>query len=176
MNLEREMKTRRPERGLRAGSSLIEVLIAMGVLAVVLPLVFAVLARAGQSCAASQAETRCVAILPFCMNEIEAAQQGNACFLPPLTRGVTIPATGACLALAFTKDGRAIGCVEPKTYRAGVHQLANEPIRFLASFHTEPAPTRPNIPAMLTLRITLEYPAAVPLEMRRHLDFFTCIP
>jgi len=147
---------------------------AMGVLAVVLPLVFAVLARAGQSSAAAQAETRCVAILPVCMDEIEAALQGTARFLPPLTRGVPFPAPGACL--AFARDGHALGCVPPESYRAGVRQLANEPSRYLASFHTEPACTRPNMPAMLDLRITLEYPAAAPLAKRQHLDFHTRIP
>ena len=170
------MKPPRSSRGSLAGSSLIEVLIAMGVLAVVLPLVFAVLARAAQSCAAAQAETRSVSILPVCMNEIEAAQHGAARFLPPITRGTPIPAPGACIALAFARDGHPLGCVPPDAYLAGTRQLANEPIRYLASFHTEPAPKRPNMPVILTLRISLEYPAAAPLAMRQHLDFYTCIP
>jgi len=149
---------------------------AMGVLAVVLPLVFAVLARSAQSRAAAQAETRCVAILPVCMDEIEAAQQGVARFLPPLPRGVAFPAPGACLALAFARDGHALGCVPPGAYLAGIRQLANEPSRYLASFHAEPSAARPNMPALLNLRITLEYPAAAPLAKRAHLDFHTRIP
>ena len=168
------MKAQRPRRGPGAGSSLIEVLIAMGVLALVLPLVFAVLARAAMSCAAAQAETRCASILPACMNEIEAAQHGTARFLPPLNRGVPFPAAGATL--AFARDGRLLGGVAADACLGGVRSLASEPVRYLATFHTGAAPTRPNMPAMLSLRISLEYPAAAPLARRRHLDFHTSIP
>ncbi|KAB2641958.1 MAG: hypothetical protein DVB25_00085 [Verrucomicrobia bacterium] len=173
--LERTMETHGVESsGMRAGSSLIEVLIAMGVLAVALPLVFAVLARAGMSCAAAQAETRCVVILPACMDEIKAAQHGIARFLPPSNRHSPFPAAAATL--AFARDGHLLGNVAPEVYLAGVRQLANEPVRFLATLHTSPAPILPNMPAMLSLRISLEYPAAAPLAQRRHLDFHTCIP
>lgn len=169
----------KPLRSLRAnavGSSLIEVVIAMGVLAVALPLVFAVLASSGQSCARAQAETRCVWIIPACINEIEAAHQGTGRFLPPLPRGQPFPAPGTILALAFAEDGRALGCVAPDAYQTGVSRLANEPIRYLASFHSEPAPPRPNMPPLLNLRLTLEYPSAAPLAKRQHLDFHTRIP
>ena len=170
------IKPRRPQRGPIVGSSLIEVLMAMGILAVVLPLIFAVLARASQSYAEAQAETRCLSILPACMNEIEAAQQGTTRYLPALPCGVLFPAPGTILALAFARDGRLLGCVAPAAYLAGTRRLADEPIRYLASLHTEPAPAQPNMPAMLHLRITLEYPPAAPMAKRRHLDFHTCIP
>ncbi|MEI7956095.1 MAG: hypothetical protein WCJ66_13080 [Verrucomicrobiota bacterium] len=169
------IKPCRPQRGPLAGSSLIEVLMAMGVLAVVLPLVFAVLARASQSYAEAQAETRCMSILPACMDEIEAAQLGKARFLPALPWGVPFPAPDTILALAFSRDGRLLGCVAPAAYLAGTHRLADESIRYLASLHTEPAPARPNMPAMLRLRITLEYPPAAPMAKRRHLGFYTSI-
>ena len=170
------IKPRRPQRWPIAGSSLVEVLMAMGVLAVVLPLVFAVLARAGQSSAEAQTETRCLAILPACMDEIEAAQQGTARFLPALPCGVPFPTPDTILALAFARDGRLLGCVAPAAYLVGIRRLADEPIRYLASLHTEPAPAQPNMPAMLHLRITLEYPPAAPMAKRRHLEFYTCIP
>jgi len=168
-----------PLRSLRAspaGSSLIEVVLAMSVLAVALPLVFAVLARCAQSCACAQAETRCAAIIPACLNEIEAAHQGTARFLPPLARGQPVPAPGATLALAFAEDGHALGCVAPAAYRTGISRLADEPVRYLASLHSEPEPALPNMPPMLNLRVSLEYPSAAPLAKRQRLDFHTRIP
>jgi len=170
------MNAFRPSRANVAGSSLVEVLIAMGVLAVALPLVFAVLARSGQSCAAAQAETRSTWIIPACLNEIEAAHHGTARFLPALTPGQPFPARGDILALAFAQDGRAIGCVPPAAYRSGVSRLADVPIRYLASLHTEPVPSQLNLPPLLNLHLTLEYPAAAPLANRRRLDFHTRLP
>jgi len=170
------MNSLRSFRASTAGSSLIEVVIAMSVLAVTLPLVFAVLARSGQSCVCAQAETRCASIIPACLNEIEAAHQGTARFLPPLTRGQPFPAPGTSLALAFAEDGRTLGCVAPDAYLTGVSRLADEPVRYLASIHGEPAPARPNMPPLLNLRVTLEYPSAAPMAKRQHLDFHTSIP
>lgn len=166
-------------RSLRAsdtGTSLIEVLLAMGVLAVVLPLVFAVLARSGHSAAAAQAETRCVAIIPACLDEIEAAHAGAARFLPQLTRGQPFPATGDVLALAFAADGSALGRVEHNAYRTGLATLGDHPIRYFASLQAEAAPARPDTPALRHLRVTLEYPAAAPLAQRHKLDFHSRIP
>jgi len=157
-------------------ASLIEALLAMGVLAVALPLVFAVLARSGQSAAAAQAETRCGWIIPACLDEIEAAREGNARFLPKLTRGQPFPAADQVLALAFAGDGRTLGCVARKDYLTGIDRLAGEPVRYVVSIHAQPAPDQPNTHAMLNLRLTLECPSAAPLAKRRKLDFHTRIP
>jgi hypothetical protein len=170
------MKTPCPPSSHTCGSSLIEVLLAMGVLAVALPLVGAVLVRAGQSAAAAQAETRCGWIVPACMKEIEAAYEGKARFLPKLPRNQPFPAAGEVLALAFAGDGRALGRIDRETYHSGGRILADEPIRYLASIHAAPAASRSNITPMLGLRVTLEYPSAAPLAKRRKLDFHTCIP
>ena len=158
------------------GSSLIEVLLAMGVLAVALPLVFAVLARSGQSAASAQAETRCVWIIPTCLDEIAAARDGTARFLPKLARGEPFPAAGEVLALAFAADGRPLGCVARDAYLSGLSRLADDPIRYLVSMRAEPAVAQPKSQAMLGLHLTLEFPAAAPLKQRHLLKFHTRIP
>ncbi|MCX6877969.1 MAG: type II secretion system protein [Verrucomicrobia bacterium] len=170
------MNTPRSTHATAAGFSLIEVILAMGVLAVALPLVFAVMARSGQSTAAAQAETRCAWIIPACLNEIEAAHAGNARFLPTLTRGQPFPAPGEVLALAFAADGRALGLADPEAYHRGLKNLADEPIRYLASIRTQRSPAQPGGPPMLNLRLTLEYPSAAPVAKRQKLDFFTRLP
>ena len=170
------MKTPRSLPARIAGTSLIEVLLAMGVLAVALPLVAAVLARSGQGCAAAQAETRCGWILPACLDEIEAAHTGSARFLPDLTRGQSFPAPGDVLVLAFADDGRALGCVGRDAYLSGLGRLRGESVRYLASLRADPAATRPNMQPGRALRVTLEFPAAAPLAKRHHLEFFTRLP
>ena len=170
------MKSPLPPRASDCGASLIEVIIAMGVLSVALPLIFAVMARSGQSTASAQAETRCVWIIPACMTEIEAAHSGTSRFLPRLTRGQQFPAPGETLALAFSEDGRALGLVEPQPYNKGIKNLAGETLRYIVSIHTEPTPVKPDATPMLSLRLTLEYPSAAPVVKRQKLDFFTRIP
>jgi Tfp pilus assembly protein PilV len=161
-----------------SGASLIEVVIAMGVLAVSLPMLFGVFAKSGESAAAAKAETRCNWIIPECMREIEAAREGKARFLPKRDPGAPYPAAGETLALAFSGDGRPLGKVPSRSYESGVKSLADEPVRYLVSIHSQLAENkdRPDAPPMLNLRLTLEYPAAVPVHKRRTLDFHSRIP
>ena len=49
------------------GSSLIETVIAMGTLAIAIPLVFGAIAESGKSSMSSEAETRSTWIIPTCM-------------------------------------------------------------------------------------------------------------
>ncbi|MEI6655365.1 MAG: hypothetical protein WCP45_11395 [Verrucomicrobiota bacterium] len=156
------------------GASLIEALLALGVLAVALPLVSAVMARSAQSMAAAQAESRCTSIIPACLQEIDAAHEGKAQFLPKLTRGQPFPAAGETLALAFTDDGRALGCVKPQAYLTGTRTLADAAVHYLASIRCEAA--TPGTCAMRHLCLTLEYPSAAPAAKRKKLDFHTRIP
>ncbi|MEI6676666.1 MAG: hypothetical protein WCO57_15965 [Verrucomicrobiota bacterium] len=156
------------------GASLIEALLALGVLAVALPLVAAVMAHSAQSMAAAQAESRCTSIIPACIQEIDAAHEGKAQFLPRLTRGQPFPASGETLALAFSDDGRALGSVTPEAYLTGTRALADEAVRYLASIRCEAA--APGTRAMRSLCLTLEYPSAAPATRRKKLDFHTRIP
>lgn len=161
-----------------SGASLIEVVIAMGVLAMTLPLLFGVFAKSGETAAAAKAETRSNWIIPACMREIEAARENKSRFLPKREPGVVYPASGETLALAFSADGRPLGKVPARSYETGVKSLAGEPARYLVSIRSELAENkdRPDEPPMLNLRLTLEYPAAVPSNKRRTLDFHSRIP
>jgi Tfp pilus assembly protein PilV len=156
------------------GASLIEGVIAMGVLAVALPLVFAVIARSAQATTAAQAESRSTWIIPACLEEIQAAAAGKAQFLTNPTPNQPFPTPNKPLALAFSPDGRTLGSIQPDAYAAGIRQLAGQAARYIVSIHTDPAQSaeRP----MRGLRLTLEYPAAVPHTKRRKLDFHTHLP
>jgi type II secretory pathway pseudopilin PulG len=161
---------------------LIEVVIALGVLATALPLVFGTFAKSGESAAAAKAETRCNWIIPACLDEIEAARLGQSRFLPKREPGSPYPPSGETLALAFTDEGLAVAKVPPRAYAAGTKSLNGESVRYLVSIHAEPEPGAAGDPAaagaipLSTLRLTLEYPAAAPSHKRRTLDFHTRIP
>lgn len=170
------MKTSMPPRVSPRGFSLIEIIIAMGVLAVALPLVCAVMARSGQSSASAKAETHCVWILPACLHEIDAAFLGKSHYLPTLARGQSLPAAGDILALAYSKEGRALALVTREAYHMGINPLAGDAVAYIVSICGEPSPTQASRPSMCNLRLTLEYPPAAPAVKRQKLDFFTRIP
>ena len=165
-----------PPRPNRRGTSLIEVVVAIGVLAVAVPLVFAVIARSGQNAANARAETRATWIIPACLHEIEAARTGASQLIPPRLPGQPFPAAGQLLAIAFSEDGRPLGTIVQKTYATGIKTLADQPVRYLTIIRTELAPAIPGTPPMLNLHLTLEHPAAAPAARRRKIEFHTRIP
>lgn len=160
----------------RRGASLIEVVIAIGVLAVAVPLVFMVIAKSGQNAANARAETRCAWLIPACLNEIEAARTGSSELIPPRLPGQPFPADGTLLAIAFTEDGRPLGTIEQPAYDKGLKTLADESVRYLTTIRAEAAPVKLGSPPMLNLHLTVEYPAAAPAVKRRKIDFHSRLP
>lgn len=180
------MRTTGPARSSLRGTSLIEVVIAMGVLATVLPLVFGTFVKSGENAAAAKAETRCNWIIPACLDEIEAARDGRSRFLPKREPGTLYPAAGETLALAFSDEGRVVATVPARAYAAGTKNLDGENVHYLVAIHATPDPAAadgaaaipgaPPVSTLSTLSLTLEYPAAAPAHKRRTLVFHTRIP
>lgn len=160
----------------RRGASLIEVVIAMGVLAVSVPLVFAVIAKSGQNSSHARAETRCAWIIPACLNEIEAARSGQSKFIPSRLPGEPFPAAGTLLCIGFAEDGRPLGTIEQAAYDKGIKTLSDEPVRYLATIRSEVAPVKAGSPPMLNLHLIVEHPAAAPARKRQKIDFHSRIP
>lgn len=160
----------------RQGSSLIEAVIAIGVLAVAIPLVFGALAESGKSGFASQAETRSTWIIPACMDEVRASREGRPQYFTPTVTGQTFPPSGAVWALAFAADGKPIGKLSKALYESGTRELNGKSVRYIAKLSsaavTAPSGTTP----MLRVDISLEYPASQKAVKRGKLDFHTRIP
>jgi Tfp pilus assembly protein PilV len=168
---------------LRRGSSLIEAVLAIGVMAVAVPLVFAALAESGKSAMASEAETRSSWIIPICMDEIRASREGIPQFFTATTVNQAFPASGDVWAIAFSPEGSALGKVTKTDYDKGTKTLNGKTIRYLATLSAEAialtqdeSNAKPGIAPMMRARITLEYPAASPVARRQKMDFFTRIP
>jgi hypothetical protein len=152
------------------------VVIAIGVLAVAVPLAFAVIAKSSQNSATARAETRCAWIIPACLDEIEAARTGSSKFIPLRVPGEPFPASGELLAIAFSEDGRPLGTVEQKAYDQGVKFVADEAVRYLVAIRTTAAPQKAGSPPLLDLHLALEHPAAAPAAKRRKIDFHSRLP
>ena len=158
------------------GATLIEAVIAIGVLAVAIPLVFGALAEGGKSGSSSQAETRSTWMIPACMEEIHASREGRPLYFSTTSVGQTFPSAGDVWALAFSSDGKPVGKLSKAIYEKGAKELDGKPIRYIALMSATAPIVKPGVTPMLKVAISLEYPAAVKATKRNKLDFHTRIP
>ncbi|MEX1049166.1 MAG: hypothetical protein WED15_06540 [Akkermansiaceae bacterium] len=161
----------------RRGSSLIEAVIAMGVLAVAIPLGFAALAESGRSGMSARAETRSSWIIPACLYEIRASRAGRPQYFSATTTGQEFPADDELWALAFSPEGRPLGKLSQALYNKGTRELDGQIIGYIATLSaTIPTPPTTEPVPLLRARISLEYPPTAPSTKRQKLDFYSRIP
>jgi type II secretory pathway pseudopilin PulG len=157
----------------RSGSTLVESSIAMGVLALAVPLVFGSMAEAGKSGASAEAETRSAWIIPACIQEIENSRAGKPQYFTATETGQTFPPENEIWALAFSNEGSTVNKITIAQYDSGIKNLDGKAISHLAKISATKAAENDD---MLDLRISLEYPATAPAGKRRTLDFHSRIP
>ncbi len=159
------------------GSTLIEAAITIGVLAVVIPLVYGAMAEAGKCGMSAAAETRCICMIPVCIEEIHASRDGKPHFFTATIVGQTFPPAGDVWALAFCADGKPVGRLTQSAYQQGTRDLNGKPVSYIATMSCVGDSTTPDTlsPAM-PVRITLSYPASAPATQRQSLEFNTRIP
>jgi type II secretory pathway pseudopilin PulG len=160
----------------KRGSSLIETVIAMGVLSVAIPLVFGALAESGKSGMSAEAETRSTWIVPACMEEILASREGKPQFFTATAVGQVFPPAGDVWALAFSAEGKPIGKITKGVYDKGTKELNGQTVRYIATISSSTTTTPAGATPMLRALITLEYPSALPVAKRQKLEFYTRIP
>ena len=160
----------------RRGSSLIETVLAMSVLAVAIPLVFGALAESGKSGISSEAETRSAWMVPVCMDEIHASREGRPQYFTPTAVAQAFPPKGDVWALAFSPEGKPVGKISKAAYDKGIKELDGQAVRYVASLSAAENPEKVETAPMLSTRISVEYPAASPAVKRRKIDFYTSIP
>jgi hypothetical protein len=165
------------------GSSLMETVIAMGVLAIAIPLVFGAIGEAGKSTIASEAETHSTWIVPACMDEIQASRDGKPEYFTATAVSETFPSAGDVWAIGFSAEGKPVGKVSKASYDQGTLEADGKPIRYIASLSAaEPdagagdAQTAAGETPVLRARIAIEFPATAPAAKRQKLDFYTRIP
>lgn len=169
------MKSVPPKPGLQRGVSLVEAMVSIGVLAVVAPLALAALLRANEGGSSARAETRAPLIVETSMSELDMARKGAAEYLPAMLPGEEFGKTDL-LCLAFGGDGKLLGRVDGGQYDSGLEELATREAYYLATLQGSEEEDREGFPTMLTVKVTIEYPAIAPSERRRKMDFHTKLP
>lgn len=160
----------------QSGSSLIEVVIAVGVMAVAVPLVFGALAESGKSGMSAEAETRSAWMIPICMEEIRASREGRSEYFTATTTGQVFPPASEVWALAFSPEGKPLGKITKAEYDKGTKTLNGSRVLYLTNLSARVPTTQTGPTPMLSARITLEYPSGTPAAKRQKLDFYTRIP
>jgi hypothetical protein len=157
------------------GSSLIETVIAMSVLAVAIPLVFAALAESGKCNNSAECETRSTWIVAVCMEEIQASREGKSEFFTATKLTETFPPAGEFWALAFSSEGKPIAKITRSEYDKGIKEINGKPIRYLTTLSSLQISEKGMIPIILRTSISLEYPSVAPLSKRHKLAFHSLI-
>lgn len=160
------------------GATLVEAVIAVGVLAVAIPLVFGTFVESGKVGMSAEAETRSNWIVPACLAEIDASRAGKPAYFSATSPGQPFPDGNDLWAIGFTAEGRAVGKVGKSDYEKGTRGSTADPVRYIATLSAEPEsePATPGGPLLMRTTIAVEYPAAAPAEKRERLEFHTRIP
>jgi prepilin-type N-terminal cleavage/methylation domain-containing protein len=161
-------------RSLR-GFTLVEVMVSVGVLAVMIPVVVAAMIAASHDSARARAENRAPAIVGVCLGEVGAANGKRGAWLEPIPRTGEFPAEGLAV-IGFTDEGRPVGRIKGDAYQRGVRKLDGRAVRYLARIEGVPEAVRADARQMRSLRIVVEYPAGVPAGRRRQLEFVSRVP
>ena len=170
------MKISSPTPPQTRGASLVEAVIAMGVLAVAIPLVFGALAESGKSGLSSEAETRSTWIIPACMEEIQASRAGKPQYFTATTVGQIFPPAGEVWVLGFSEEGKPVGKVDKAVYDKGAKEIGGKSVRYLVSLSAATITPLTGATPMLSLRMSLEYPATAPVAKRQKLEFYARLP
>ena len=158
------------------GATLVEAILAMGVLAVAVPLVFGAIAEAGKSGQSAKAETRAPWIVRACMEEIQASRDGCPQFFEVTKVGQPFPPNDEVWALAFSSDGKLVGKLPKSLYEQGSKEMDGKALRYIAVLSATPQAMNTSSNAMLISQVAIEYPAVAPARKRAKLEFHTCIP
>jgi type II secretory pathway pseudopilin PulG len=158
------------------GSTLIETVLAMGVLAVAIPLVFGVIAESSKGSSSAEAETLSNWIVPQCMDQIQASRDGKSAYFPTTLAQEAFSLDHEIWALGFSAEGKIINKITGRDYEKGIIKLDEQSIRYIASLSSTSIEEDTAAVPMLRTIITLEYPAAAPAHKREKLIFHTLIP
>ena len=163
------MKLRRKQSG-RGGFTLMEVVISVGVLAVVVPVVLAMIVAGGESSRIAGDETRAALIARSVVQEIRAAREGGGLVLEDQLPWPEFPAGAERLVLAVDRDGRIVEDLEAGVYESGER---NPELMYLVSAKGElhRPDGLPESEVLSRVEVSVETPPAAKAEDRRKFVF-----
>ncbi|GAA5481044.1 prepilin-type N-terminal cleavage/methylation domain-containing protein [Haloferula sargassicola] len=163
------MRSARSTRAPR-GVSLVEVVIAVAVLAVAIPLSLAAMTKAGDVAGAARAETRAPSIAEFVKMELEQARRGTSEIYDQLqaTEELTEDKSKP---LGFGRDGAYVAELEKAEYENGVRPaVGRDEVYFVAQ-----ATSRLEERGMV-VTVKVSYPASRSSKDRSDVEFHTLLP
>lgn len=155
---------------------MIEVVIAVGVMAVAIPLVFGALAESGKSGMAAEAETRSAWMVPQGLDEICASRDGCSQYFPATSIGEAFPSIGEVWGLAFSSKGSVVGKITKADYEQGIKNLNGTKISYLLTMGATLPLTQTGPVPILNVKMTVEYPSNAPANRRQKINFYTHTP
>lgn len=160
--------------GLRKrGATLVEAVIAVGVLAVAIPIVFGALVESGNCGMAARAETRGTWMVDACMSEIRASREGRSRYFSSTRMGEVFPPGGEVWVLAFAQDGKSVGKLSKALYDSGIRELDGKTVCYIAAMSSRAATVRAGSLPMTEVHISIEYPASANSAKRSKTGFHT---
>jgi type II secretory pathway pseudopilin PulG len=152
------------------GSTLIESILAMSVLAVAIPLVFGSFAASDQSKLTSEVETVSAWIVPAAIQELHAVREDRSELFKLDKLEEPFPPVGKVWVIAFNSDGKLIGRMSEDLYVHGTQTLEGQSVYYLVSIKQKMTNDIPR------LQLWVEYPAAASSASRKHLEFYSAMP
>ncbi|MFT3989816.1 MAG: hypothetical protein QM680_00255 [Luteolibacter sp.] len=153
------------------GFSLVEVALALGVLAMMVPVMMGAMARSLGGADRAAAESRSLWMVPACCREIDAVYDGVSEWfeLPESEEEATFPPIDDWKALAFSSEGKILGKIELADYERGSREI--DGMRVAAIARIDRFPSGEGDEASV-VKISIETPAAGPAEYRARKAFF----
>lgn len=139
--------------GCRCGYSLMEAVLAIGVLAVVLPWVMLALGGAVKAVGFRRVDVMAMRVVPACVSEWQRSEVPDVVF-------------------AFGADGSILGCVDAKGYGDGLRDYGAVPVFGLCRVE-ELGPEELVGGGLRRVRVSLEHPSSAGYGHRRRLVFHT---
>ena len=145
-----------------SGSTLIEAVLAIAMLAAVLPLIGLAMVKANAGAAASEVESLSLWMLPSHLQEFRESIDGHG------------DGGSALRVWAHGAGGECLGELQESEYKEGVEEVNGKAVRCLVVVRAVGTSANGGAP-LLRVRLSVEQPASWSSDRRKHLDFYTCI-
>ncbi len=152
------------------GVSLVEVVVAISVLAVAVPLSLAAMTKAAGVSGKARVETRSPSIAEFVKLELEMARRDRSEIFGKLEEGQLLT-EGTAPVLGFGRDGAFVAKLEAEEYRDGVERRSGRDEIFFVALATTREEERGTL---VTVHVC--HPAARKAEDREEVAFHTLLP
>lgn len=154
----------------RSGFSLMEVVIAVGVLAVAIPVVMAMLVTGNRSSRVATDETQAALIVRSVMQEVRSARDGRGALVEGTLPWPDFPSGGQRLVFSVDQEGRLAEQLEAGDYAAGVR---DGEVKYLVSVAgaLHPLEGQPDLDVLSKVVVSVEGPPAAKPEDRRKFEY-----